>query len=127
VLAVVGLAATGCAPRKPPGPQPAPPLLAEVPLPPSGTPEFEVGPIHESPSRDGRELFVEGTVRNTGSRPSRDVKVWVEGLDANGAQVARAEALPTPQAIPPGTAGTFIVRLPNDPAIKNFHVEAIGR
>ena len=66
-------------------------------------------------------------MRNTGTRPSRDVTVWVEGLDASGERVARAEALPTPQAIPPGTAGTFVVRLPNDPTIKSFHVEAVGR
>jgi hypothetical protein len=66
-------------------------------------------------------------VRTTGSRASHDVKVWVEGLDVNGIALARAEALPTPQQIEPGTVGSFIVRLPNDPAIRTFHVEAIGR
>jgi hypothetical protein len=66
-------------------------------------------------------------VRNIGSRPSRDVTVIVEGLDALGGTVARTEVLPAPQAIPPGTAASFVARLPNDPAIRTFHVEAVGR
>ncbi|MFN8544137.1 MAG: FxLYD domain-containing protein [Candidatus Binatia bacterium] len=78
-------------------------------------------------SEDGHELFVEGTVWNRGSRPSREVKVWVEALDANGSVIARADALPTPQAIPVDGSARFLVRLANDPAIRSFHVEAIGR
>jgi hypothetical protein len=66
-------------------------------------------------------------VRNVGSRSSREIKVWVDGLDASGGRVARVEALPTPQEIPPGATASFVVRLPNDPAIRSFHVEAIGR
>jgi hypothetical protein len=96
-------------------------------LPPSGTADFAIGPITEMRSNDGRSVFVESTVRNTGSRPSRDVKVWVYGLDAGGARVAQAETLPVPQEIPPGRAARFVVRLPNDPAIRTFHVEAVGR
>src|SRR5207245_1140364 len=72
-------------------------------------------------------VFVEGTVRNVGSRPSRDVQVTVEGLDASGARVVSADTLPTPQAIPPDTSATFVVRLPNDPAVRTYHVVAIGR
>ena len=124
---VLGLALAGCPAKKPPPPEPAPPFLAETPLPPSGTAMFEIGEISQEKSDDGSVLFVEGTVRNTGSRASRDVKVWVDGLDVNGARLARAEVLPTPQEIPPGTEGRFIVRLPNDPGIRTFHVEAIGR
>ena len=66
-------------------------------------------------------------MRNTGSRASHDVKVWVEGLDAAGSRIARDEALPTPQEVAPGTEARFIVRLPNDAAIRTFHVEAVGR
>jgi hypothetical protein len=129
VLAWAALLAAACTPRKAPPPpfNPAPPLIAEAPLPASGAADFEIGPIDDSPSEDGSALFVQGTVRNTGTRASRDVKVAVEGLDARGTRIARAEALPVPQEIPPGTVGTFVVRLPNDPAIKRFHVEAIGR
>jgi hypothetical protein len=123
----VAVVAAVCTPRKPPAPHPAPPLLAEASLPPSGTPTFEIGGISNTPSQDGAALFVQGTVRNTGTRASRDVQVWVEALDAKGTRVARGDARPTPQAIPPGTVGTFIVRLPNDPAIKSLRVEAIGR
>jgi hypothetical protein len=96
-------------------------------LPESRTAEFRIGPIKESRSADGATVFVEGTVENTGSRASRDVHVQVEGLDANGGRVASADALPTPQEILPGTVATFVVRLPNDPAIRTYHVEAIGR
>lgn len=94
---------------------------------PTRTADFQIGPIKQTPSADGHELFVEGTVQNIGSRPSRDVKVWVEGLGADGKVVARAETLPTPQEIPPNAFATYVVRLPNDPAIRTFHVEAIGR
>ena len=37
------------------------------------------------------------------------------------------DLLPTPQAIMPGSTGTFVVRLPNDPAVRTYHVVAIGR
>ncbi len=66
-------------------------------------------------------------MRNTGSRASRDLAVWVEGLDAHGTVVARAQAFPTPQMVPPGRTATFVVALPNDAAIRSFHVEAVGR
>jgi len=115
-------------PAAPPTPlAPAPPRLSEEPLPPSGTAEWAIGPIKQTPSPDGRVLFVEGSVRNTGSRPSRDLKVWVSGLDAAGTSVVRTEVLPTPQAVLPGTEATFVVKLPNDPAIRTVDVQAVGR
>jgi hypothetical protein len=128
LVAAVALA-TGCPgkPKIPPGPEPAAPPIAESPLSPSGAPHFEIGDIDWKKSEDDRELFVEGTIKNTGTRPSRDVKVWVDGVDAGGIRLARAEVFPTPQEIPPGGVGRFLVRIPNDPAIKTFHVEAIGR
>ena len=111
----------------PPPPPPTPPPLAETPLPATGTALFEIGPITQTVSQDAQELFVESVVRNVGSKPSREVKVWVDALDAGGVSVAQVEALPTPQAIVPGTAARFVVRFPNDPAIRSFHVEAVGR
>ena len=113
-------------PPAPPAPPPPPPL-SETPLPPSGAANFEIGQLDWKRSDDGRELYVEGTVKNTGTRVSRDVKVWVDGLDEGGTRVARAEVLPNPQAIPPGGAARFVVRMPNDTAIRSFRVEAIGR
>ncbi len=65
---------------------------------------------------------------NTGTRVSRDVKVSVEALDERGIRLAdETEVYPTPQDIPPGGAARFVARLRNDPAIRTFHVEAIGR
>jgi len=86
-----------------------------------------VGPIHETRSDDGQTVFVAGTIENVGSRPSRTIRVWVNALDASGATLARVEALPTPQDVPPGTAAHFVVGLPNDPGVRTYHVEAIGR
>jgi hypothetical protein len=121
---------TGCPPRTPPPappPVPAPPQISESPLPPSGAPRFEIGPIDSRRGEDARDLYVEGTVRNVGTRTSRDLKVWVYGLDDRGVQLARVEVLPTPQEVPPGSSARFVVRMPNDAAIRTFHVEAIGR
>src|SRR5262249_40954985 len=124
-LVVAAMLAACARPAAPPAPlAPVPPPLSEEPLPPSGTATFEIGPIKQTPSPDGRVLFVEGSVRNTGSRPSTDLKVWVSGLDADGTSVVRTEALPTPQAVPPGTEATFVVKLPNDPAIRTVDVQA---
>ena len=129
VAVVVVLLAGGCASQKAaaPPPPPPPPPFTESALPPTGSPRFEIGPFDWKRSEDGQELYVEGSVRNTGSLASRDVKVFVDGLAADGARVAESETLPTPQVIPPGGAARFVVRLPNDPAIRSFHVEAIGR
>ncbi len=90
-------------------------------------PHFEIGPIEPRKSSDGREWLVESSVRNTGTRASRDVKVSVEGLDDAGARIAETELYPAEQEIPPGGAATFVARLPGNPAIRTFHVEAIGR
>jgi hypothetical protein len=96
------------------------------PAPPTTT-DFTIGPIRDTRSADGMALFVEGTVRNTGSRPSRDVTLWVSGVDANGRDVVRVKTVATPQLLPPGATATWLVRLPNDPAIRTYHVEALGR
>ena len=118
----------GCARQPPPKPaSPPPPPLTEEPLPPSTTADFAVGPINETRSAECTTVFIEGTVRNTGSRPSRDVTVTVEGLDADGMRVVSADTLPTPQAISPGTTASYVVRLPNDPAVRTYHVIAVGR
>ena len=104
-----------------------PPPLTESELPPSGAPHFEIGPIDPRRSQDGGEWLVESSVRNTGTRASRDVRVTVEGLDDAGALIAETELSPTPQEIPPGGVTSFVARLPGNPAIRTFHVEAVGR
>ena len=111
----------------PPTPPPPPPPLTESQLPPSGAPHFEVGPIDARRSDDGREWLVSSSVRNTGTRPSRDIRVWVEGLDNGGTRVAETELYPSPQEIPPGSAVSFVARLPLNDAIRTFHVEVVGR
>ena len=84
-------------------------------------------PIDSKSSQDGQALYVEGSVRNVGTLTSSTVSVRVDGIDADGRSRARAEAFPAPQVIPPGGSGRFVVRLPNDAAIRSFHVEAVGK
>ena len=86
-----------------------------------------LGQLKDTVSADGSAIYVEGTLRNTGSRDTRNAKVWLEGLDAAGNVVAKGEAFPTPQAIPAGGSATFVVQLPNDPSIKRFHAQALAR
>ena len=129
-MAAVALALAGCPrhePKTPPAPEPAQPPIAETPLPPSGSVKFEIGAITPHRADDGGEWVVDASVRNTGTRTSRDLKVWVEGRDEQGVRLARTEVLPTLQEIPPGGVATFTARLPANPSISTFHVEAVGR
>lgn len=128
MLLAVAAAGAGCARRPPaPAPPPPPPAVQEERLEPTTTIELEVAPPRWTDSADQRATFVEGNVRNRGSKPTREIRVFVSGLDANGNVVSRADGLPTPQLIAPGSSARYLVRLPNDPAIKTYHVEAIGR
>ena len=121
------LAAACRKPGHPPAPEPAQPPIAEAPLAPTGSAQLQIGPIESKPSADGQDLYVEGTVRNVGTRASRPVTVWVNGLDESGLRLARVETVPTPPEIPAGGAASFLARLPNDRAIRTFDVEAIGK
>jgi hypothetical protein len=51
----------------------------------------------------------------------------VNALDADGLRRQRVEALPTPQDVPPGTVAHFVVQLADDPLVRTYHVEAVGR
>jgi hypothetical protein len=88
---------------------------------------FVVGPIRETRSADGRSVLVEGTVENVGSRASSALRVWVSALDAQGLRRERVEAQATPQDVAPGTVARFVVQLADDPLVRTYHVEAIGR
>jgi hypothetical protein len=103
------------------------PPFTEAPLEATGEPAFMVGPIQETRSADGHRVFIEGTVENVGTRPSRTLKVWVSALDASGLSRARVEALPTPQEVAPGTSARYVVELADDPLVRTYHVEAVGR
>jgi len=128
VLVAAAVLACHKAPKPPPGPDVPPAVfLRDSPLPPSTTVELKIGQLTDTTSTDGTRIFVEGTITNTGSRDTRNSKVWVRGIDAAGNVVAEGQAFPTPQGIPAGGTATFVVQLPNDPAIKRFHAAAIAR
>jgi len=119
--------AAGCAAPPPRPAPPPPPPLHEQPLAETTTADFLVSPtLDQTVSADGQQLFVEGMIRNRGSRASRDLRVFVEALDAQGNVLYKDDTLPTPQAIPPGEGTRFLVRFPNDAAIQSFHVEVVG-
>jgi hypothetical protein len=119
-------AAAACA-RKPPEPPPTRIVHDDRQRASAATIEVDVGPAKWTDSADGRETFVEGSVHNRGTTPTRDIRVWVFGLDAAGNVVTRADGQPTPQLVLPGGNARYLVRLPNDPTIKTYRVEAIGR
>ena len=111
----------------PPIPPPSPPLYEEpVPSPPK-PPGVFIFDLKDTVSEDKQELFVEGKVGNRGDRATKQISVAVEALDEKGRVVAQGEATPTPQALLPGGSATFVVKLPNYPTIRRFHVEAIAR
>jgi hypothetical protein len=113
-------------PVAPPPPPPVPPSrpLIEETLPSAEKPELVIVDLKESESEDQLTLFVEGTLRNHGVGQTKQVQVTVNALAEFGEVVASVEALPTPQVILPGGSATFVVRFPNDPMIRRFHVEA---
>jgi hypothetical protein len=77
-------------------------------------------------SEDKHDLFVEGKIGNRGDRATKQISVVVEARDEKGQVVVRGEAIPAPQALLPGGSATFVVKLPNDPTIRRFHVEAVA-
>ena len=114
-------------PLPPPVSLPSPPLYEEpVPSPPEPVKVFVFG-LKDTVSEDQQELFVEGKIGNRGDRATKQISVTVEALDEKGQMVARGEATPTPQDLLPGGSATFVVKLPNDPTIRHFHVEAVAR
>jgi len=95
-------------------------------LPPTGTVDFQID-FDMQHGDDPKELIVTGSVRNTGSRATKDLKVWVEAVDAAGQRVVGREMYPEQQEVAPGSTARFRVVLPNDPAIKTVRVEAFGK
>jgi hypothetical protein len=128
VLVAAGALLLGC-PKQPPPPPPEPPPpppLTESTLPPTGEPAFEID-FEFQRDADPKQLVVLGSVRNTGSRASRELKVFVEAIDAAGARVVTRDTYPDAQVVAPGSATRFRVLLPNDPAIRTVRVQAFGR
>ena len=105
-------------------PLPAPRPLIEESLPAPEKPDVVIVNTRQSESEAGQSVFVEGTLHNQGTGPTKSIEVQVKALDEAGQVVAIATALPTPQAIRPGGSTTFVVRFPNDPTVRSFHVVA---
>jgi hypothetical protein len=126
VCLAVAAAGVGCA-RKPPEPAPVR-FVHEGPVrPATPTIALQATPPTSTSTADGREVWIDGSVRNRSTRPTTEIRVVVSGVNADGGVVSSAEASPTPQLVVPGGSARYRVRLANDPSIITFHVEAIGR
>jgi hypothetical protein len=98
--------------------------VSEEPLQPPAQPRVIIAETKQSESEDHQTIFFEGKLQNQGPGPTTQLKVTVEARDETGRVVATTDALPSPQAIQPGDSASFIVRFPNDKAIRSFHVKA---
>jgi hypothetical protein len=98
--------------------------VIEESLQPPAQPHVIIAETKQSESEDHQTIFFEGKLQNQGPGPTTQLKVTVEARDEAGRVVTSAEALPSPQAIHPGDSASFIVRFPNDRAIRIFHVKA---
>lgn len=119
----------GCRqPAPPPPPQPPPARAFSVEeLPASTRVDLVIADLAEMLSEDKVEVIVSGSVVNRGTRPTNSVHVRVRALDRNGAALREAQVTPSSERIPPG-GGTarFSAVFPNDPAVVDYHIEAIG-
>jgi hypothetical protein len=123
----MAVAGSGCA-GNPPEPPPVRFVHDGRPVRPAAPAiDLQVTPPTSTATADGREAWIEGSVRNRSARPTTEIRVVVSGVNAEGAVVSSAEASPTPQLVVPGGSARYRVRLANDPSIITVHVEAIGR
>jgi hypothetical protein len=113
-------------PLPPPLPPPASAFSTED-LPATTRVELAIGDLNEVASEDKVEVVVTGLVVNRGSRPTTSVKVRVRALDRNRLPVREATVTPSSEIIPAaGGSARFSVVFPNDPAVVDYHIEAIG-
>jgi len=87
-------------------------------------PHVSVVGIKQSDSEDGRNVLIEGTLRNQGAVPTKWVKVKIEAQDETGRAITTMSPQPTAQVIPPGGSATFAAQLANDPAVRKFFIKA---
>jgi hypothetical protein len=129
LFAVAACLNAACRPTRPlPPPLPTPTIaLSSEDLPATTRVELVIGDLSELASEDKVEVVVTGLVVNRGSRPTTSVKVRVRALDRNRLPVREATVTPTSETIPAeGGSARFSVVFPNDPAVVDYHIEAIG-
>jgi hypothetical protein len=132
VLWVTALLASGCIACRPPRRLPPPPAasaaaLSTEDLPATTRVELAIAELSEIASDDKVEVVVSGLVVNRGTRPTTSVLVRVRGIDREGLTVREATVTPSTEHIPSeGGSARFSVVFPNDSAIVDYHIEAIG-
>lgn len=129
LLATMVCCNAACRPARP-LPPPLPPTatsLSTEDLPATTRVELAIGDLSEVASEDKVEVILTGLVVNRGSRPTTSVKVRVRALDRNRLPVREATVTPSSEIIPAdGGSARFSVVFPNDPAVVDYHIEAIG-
>lgn len=89
--------------------------------------QLAVGPIEQHLSDDKTLVFVNGTIRNGGTRIAKDTTVRVTAHDREDRVVSQQDDIPSPAEIPSGGEARYVVQFPNDPTITGFRVEATAR
>jgi hypothetical protein len=118
-----------CRPPQPlPPPLPTPTIaLSSEDLPATTRVELAITELSELVSDDKVEVVVSGLVVNRGTRPTTSVRVHVRGLGRDGRSLREAQVTPSTERIPAeGGSARFSVVFPNDPAVVDYHIEAIG-
>jgi len=92
VESALGLASSGAVASPLPPPPPRRPFVEEA-LPSADKPYVIIVGTKQSESEDRQSVFVEGTLHNQGTGPTKQIQVKVEALDEAGHVVTTATAL----------------------------------
>jgi hypothetical protein len=83
--------------------------------------------LDEETSPDGSTVRLTGVLRNGGGRATTSLRVTIRALDASSNTVTTFEAQPSDTRVEPNGTVTFSAVTGNDPNVRQYHVEAIGR
>jgi hypothetical protein len=116
-------------------PPPAPPtaktsagIYYEEPLlPPPPELRLEIVSLDEQVSADKSTVALSGVLRNGGGRATTQLQVTIHALDASSNVLSTFAAAPSSTHVPPSGTVTFSAVTGNDPNVRQYHVEAIGR
>jgi hypothetical protein len=96
-------------------------------LPPPAELRLEIVSLDEQVSADKSTVALSGVLRNGGGRATKSLRVTIHGLDASSNVVSTVEAQPSSTRVEPNGTVTFSAVTGNDPNVRQYHVEAIGR
>jgi hypothetical protein len=116
-------------------PSPAPPAAKttagiyyeEELLPPPPELRLEIVSLDEQLNADRSMVTLNGVLRNGGGRATKQLQVTIHGLDASSNVLSTFDARPSSTRVEPNGTVTFSAVTANDPNVRQYHVEAVGR